>query len=73
MGSVGKGLISTGLGLLVAMIATGEDFYPRMTLGAPALSQGVPIVAAVLGVLIVGGIFKSLQGHRRAQNADHCP
>ena len=60
-GSVGKGIISMGLGLLAAMIATGEDFYPRLTMGQPALSEGIPIAAAILGVLILGEVFKSLE------------
>ncbi|MEM7242750.1 MAG: tripartite tricarboxylate transporter permease [Pseudomonadota bacterium] len=59
--SVGKGLISMGLGLLAAMIATGEDFYPRLTGNIPALREGIPIAAAVLGVLIVGEVFKALE------------
>lgn len=60
-GSVGKGIISMGLGLLVAMIATGEDFTPRLTMGQPALAEGIPLIAAVLGVLIVGEVFKALE------------
>lgn len=59
--SVGKGLISMGLGLLAAMIATGEDFYPRLTMGQPGLAEGIPIAAAVLGVLVVGEVFKALE------------
>lgn len=59
--SVGKGLISMGLGLLAAMVANGEDFYPRLTLGAPSLAEGFPIAAAVLGVLIIGEVFRSLE------------
>ena len=59
--SVGKGLISMGLGLLAAMIATGEDFYPRLTLGVPEMAQGFPVAAALLGVLILGEVFKSLE------------
>ncbi|MCY4179398.1 MAG: tripartite tricarboxylate transporter permease [Litoreibacter sp.] len=59
--SVGKGLISMGLGLLAAMVATGEDFYPRLTLGQPALAEGIPIAAAILGVLILGEVFKALE------------
>lgn len=62
--SVGKGLISMGLGLLAAMIATGEDFYPRLTMDAPSLSGGIPLAAAILGVLIVGEVFKSLEDLR---------
>ena len=59
--SVGKGLISMGLGLLAAMIATGEDFYPRLTLGQQSLAEGIPIAAAILGVLILGEVFKALE------------
>lgn len=59
--SVGKGLISMGLGLLAAMIATGEDFYPRLTFGAPSLAEGIPVATAVLGVLILGEVFRSLE------------
>ncbi|WP_386332423.1 tripartite tricarboxylate transporter permease [Sulfitobacter sediminilitoris] len=60
-GSVGKGIISMGLGLLAAMVATGEDFYPRLTMGQPSLSEGIPIAAAILGVLILGEVFKALE------------
>ena len=66
-GSVGKGIISMGLGLLAAMIATGEDFHPRLTLGQEQLAQGVPIAAAVLGVLILGEVFKALEDIYRGQ------
>lgn len=68
-GSVGKGVISMGLGLLAAMIATGEDFYPRLTMGQSSLAEGIPIAAAVLGVLILGEVFKSLEDlHRVPQS-----
>ncbi|MEM8742812.1 MAG: tripartite tricarboxylate transporter permease [Pseudomonadota bacterium] len=61
-GSAGKGLISAGLGLLAAYIGTGEDFYPRLSLDLPALSDGFPIATSVLGVLIIGAIFKEMEG-----------
>lgn len=60
-GSVGKGLISLGLGLLVAYIGTGEDFYPRLSMGTQTLAQGFPIAAVVLGVLILGEVFRSIE------------
>ena len=60
-GSVGKGLISMGLGLLAAMVATGEDFYPRLTMGSRELAEGFPVATAVLGVLILGEVFKALE------------
>ncbi len=64
--SVAKGLISMALGLLAAYVATGEDFYPRLSLSTQELSQGFPVAVAVLGVLIVGEIFKSLEDDWRA-------
>lgn len=67
--SVGKGLISMGLGLLAVYIGTGEDFYPRLSLGTQTLAQGFPVATAVLGVLILGEVFKSLEDlwhHARA-------
>ncbi len=60
-GSVGKGLISLGLGLLAAYVATGEDFYPRLSFGTQTLAEGFPIATAVLGVLILGEVFKSIE------------
>lgn len=60
-GSPGKGLISIGLGLLAVYVGTGEDFYPRLTMGADELSLGFPITTAVLGVLIIGAVFKGLE------------
>ena len=59
--SAGKGLVSVGLGLLAAFVGTGEDFTPRLTFGSEALAQGFSVASAVLGVLIVGEVFKSLQ------------
>ncbi len=63
--SVGKGLISIGLGLLAAAIGTGEDFSPRLTFGSETLSQGFSVTSAVLGVLILGEVFKALEDLRR--------
>lgn len=60
-GSPAKGLISTGLGLLAVYVGTGEDFYPRLSMGSPSLSQGFPIATAVLGVLIIGAVLKELE------------
>ncbi|MEM1274483.1 MAG: tripartite tricarboxylate transporter permease [Pseudomonadota bacterium] len=59
-GSAAKGLISTGLGLLCVYIGTGQDFYPRLSLGTEALNDGIPLTAAILGVLIIGAVFKEL-------------
>ncbi|WP_299292902.1 tripartite tricarboxylate transporter permease [uncultured Tateyamaria sp.] len=63
-GSPGKGLISAGLGLLAVYVGTGEDFYPRLSMGTQTLNRGFPIAAAVLGVLILGTVFHQMaQGH----------
>lgn len=66
--SVGKGLISIGLGLLAVMIANGEDFYPRLSLGSPSLAQGIPVTAAILGVLVLGEVFKGLEDEYRTRS-----
>ena len=58
--SPAKGLISLGLGLLAAYIGTGEDFYPRLSFGTQALSDGFPISAAVLGVLVIGAVLHEM-------------
>ncbi len=56
-----KGLVAAALGLFFVYIGTGEDFYPRLSMGQPALSDGIPIVAAVIGVLVIGSIFSELE------------
>lgn len=60
-GSVGKGILSMGLGLLVAYIGTGEDFYPRLSFGTQTLARGFPVITVILGVLILGEVFKNLE------------
>ncbi len=60
-GSPAKGLISTALGLLAATIGTGEDFSPRLTMDYQGLASGFPVVAPVLGVLILGEVFRSME------------
>ncbi|MEM7267943.1 MAG: tripartite tricarboxylate transporter permease [Pseudomonadota bacterium] len=63
--SVAKGLLAAGLGMLAAYIGTGEEFYPRMTGDWRPLANGFPIVSAVLGVLILGEIFKAIEDMMR--------
>ena len=65
--SPAKGLISAGLGLLAAYIGTGEDFYPRLTFGMPALREGLPLASVILGVLIVGAVASELADVWRAR------
>ena len=59
--SVIKGLISACLGLFIASIGHGEDQYPRLTLGIIEISEGISMIAAILGVLVIGEIFISLE------------
>ncbi|MDD9910061.1 MAG: tripartite tricarboxylate transporter permease [Ahrensia sp.] len=70
-GSPAKGLISAALGLLAASVGTGEDFTPRLTFGFDSLASGFPIVTAVLGVLILGEVFKAIEEmwHERGRDA----
>lgn len=58
--SVMKGLLSAVLGMFFASIASGEDDYPRLTFGLQELAGGFPIIAAILGVMILGEIFVAL-------------
>ncbi|MEL7099418.1 MAG: tripartite tricarboxylate transporter permease [Pseudomonadota bacterium] len=67
--SVGKGLISLGLGLFAVSIGTGEDFYPRLSMDMPALATGFSVTSAVLGVLIIGEVFKGIEDYARAQRS----
>lgn len=64
-----KGLFSAALGLFFVYIGTGEDFYPRLSMGSPALADGIPIVAAVIGVLVIGAIFSELEKLWREKSA----
>ena len=57
--SPAKGIIAMALGLFVATIGSGEDFYPRLSLGSESLADGFPIAAVVLGVLVLGEIFSN--------------
>lgn len=59
--SVIKGLLSALFGMFCASIGTGEDSTPRLTFGIDALAGGFPLIAAVLGVLIMGELFKSIE------------
>ena len=67
--SVAKGLIGAGLGMLAAFVGTGEEFYPRLTGGAEALAPGFPVVAAILGVLILGEVLKGIEDLMRERAA----
>lgn len=67
--SVGKGLISMGLGLLAVSVGTGEDFEPRLDLGVAALAQGFSVTSAVLGVLIVGELFRAMDDQLRDRSS----
>ena len=58
--SVAKGLIAVGLGLFVASIGTGEDFYPRLSFGIDAIGGGFPIASVVLGTLIMGEVLNAM-------------
>jgi len=71
--SVGKGLISMGLGLFASYVGTGEDFYPRLSMGTQSLAGGFPVTTAVLGVLILGEVFKSIEDLRSERRAGGAP
>ena len=65
--SVTKGLMVGGLGMLLALVGTtlsGQG--ARMTLGIPGLANGFPLTSAILGVLVLGEVFCSIED--RVQN-----
>lgn len=64
-----KGLIAAFFGILIASVGTGEDNYPRLSFGFDFLSDGIPLVAAVLGVLILGEVFSSFEEMWRARKS----
>ena len=59
--NVWKGLLAAMLGMFFAYIGTGEDAYPRLSLDTDGLASGLPLVSVILGVLILGAIFESLE------------
>ena len=59
--SVAKGLIAMALGMLVAYVGTGEDFYPRLTGGVESISAGFSMGSVIVGVLIIGAVFKGME------------
>lgn len=64
-----KGIMAAALGLFIASIGQGEDSYARLSLGTDFLSQGIPLITAVLGVLILGEIFYALEELWRERSA----
>lgn len=67
--SITKGLIAACLGLFLAGIGQGEDQYPRLTLGIVEMSGGISLISAILGVLVLGEVFKSLEDLHRERRA----
>ncbi|UWR13377.1 tripartite tricarboxylate transporter permease [Sulfitobacter mediterraneus] len=65
-----KGMIAAFLGLFVAAIGTGEDNYSRLSFGTEVLSNGVPLITAVLGVLILGEVLFAFEQMWRDRRAD---
>ena len=59
--NVWKGLLSALLGMFFSYIGTGEDSYPRLSLGSENIGEGLPLISAVLGVLIIGEILRALE------------
>ena len=65
-----KGLIAAFFGILVASIGTGEDLYPRLSMGTDFLANGFPLITAVLGVLILGEVIFSFEEIWRDRRSD---
>jgi putative tricarboxylic transport membrane protein len=59
--NVWKGMLAALLGMFIAYIGTGEDGYSRLSMGSGKLDGGFPLISAVLGVLILGEVFRSME------------
>ncbi len=60
--SVTKGLAVGALGMLLALIgSTLSGNGPRMTLGIPALGNGLPLTSAILGVLVLSEVLVGIE------------
>ena len=61
-GDVGKGLISVGVGILIAIIGMGGPRLPvpRFTFGSQYLLDGIEIVVVVMGLLVIGETLQQL-------------
>ncbi|MDP7152254.1 MAG: tripartite tricarboxylate transporter permease [Rhodospirillales bacterium] len=68
-----KGLIAAAFGILLASIGTGEDNYSRLSLGTDFLANGIPMITAVLGVLILGEVFVSFEEMWREHRDEEAP
>ena len=70
-----KGLIAAFLGILIASVGSGEDMYPRLSMGSTFLADGFPLITAVLGVLIMGEVISSFEEmwRDRRGNVDSTP
>ncbi|MDF9301963.1 tripartite tricarboxylate transporter permease [Tritonibacter mobilis] len=64
-----KGLAAAFLGIFIASIGTGEDLYSRLSFGTDALATGVPLIAAVMGVLILGEVLCAFEQMWRDRKA----
>ena len=61
-----KGLLVGVIGMLLALIGSSLSGYgPRMTMGIDALGNGIPFASAILGVLVLGEVFCSVEDRMR--------
>ena len=79
--NVWKGLLAAAFGMFIAMIGTGsgaprDPFAERLTFGWNPLAGGLDVGVVVIGVLILGEVFKSVEdlvrgGIERRQDMKH--
>lgn len=63
-----KGMTVGVLGMLLALVgSTLSGNGPRMTMGIPELGNGLPLSAAILGVLIIGEVFVGIEDAARSR------
>ena len=76
--SVTKGLMVGALGMLLALVGTTLSGHgPRLSMGVTSLGNGLPLTSAILGVLVLGEVFSSIEKlihtRRKKQKVDDTP
>ena len=70
-GRIVKGLIAGGFGLLLATV--GRDPItgtPRFTFGASELSDGIPFIAAIIGLFGIAEVMNQILVHRKGRGVE---
>jgi putative tricarboxylic transport membrane protein len=68
-----KGLLATGLGLLLGTVGTSGFGNPRFAFDQPYLVQGIPVVIIIIGLLAMPEAIALLVDHRHTVDESESP